>query len=342
MKNAPGDATPLQRAARWLPYRRCCEAPPLRAKVLLLTALAMMSGVLIGTLAASEAHRVWLLGAVLPATLAGVWLLAQAWLLTPIERLVRQLDRTVCRAEVESSRGLSQLPRERTDEVGHIARCVHRLATQNLQYQHETRVLRRDMEHQVQRSTRRATSQLRRMAHHDPLTDLGNRRCLNETLPRLIERAVDARIDVLCIAIDIDNFKQLNDTLGHARGDEALVCLAHILDGCIRPGDLAVRLGGDEFVVFLPGAGIDRARCFVEQVRGMFRQHMQVMLNRECWADLSIGVASLRRDGCADGEALLDKADEHLYKAKHDGKGRHHGVEESGGESTAPLAHQMT
>ncbi|MFW6059377.1 MAG: GGDEF domain-containing protein [Phycisphaeraceae bacterium] len=329
--------TPARRADSWASPSPLRGDVSLRVKIALLTLAALVMGVLIGLVGAQWGQRGW------PVVLAGVvviavvWSVAQAWVLAPLEQLLRQIERTVRRNEIGTARGLRDLPRDREDEIGRIARSVHCLAATSLQYQHEARTLRRNMAHQIAESTQRATSQLRRLAHRDPLTELGNRRCLDDMLPRLIERAHQTRSDVFCIAIDIDNFKQINDTLGHARGDETLVSLGQLLDGYVRPGDLAVRLGGDEFLVFLPGGGLDRAQLFVEQVQRVFRQRMRALLGCECWADLSMGVASLHRDDCANGPALVEKADEYLYQAKHSGKGRCHGLGEPTCDSDAQL-----
>jgi two-component system cell cycle response regulator len=123
--------------------------------------------------------------------------------------------------------------------------------------------------------------------------------------------------------IDIDHFKAVNDTYGHAEGDEVLLLLAIILRNIIRQSDLAIRLGGDEFLVRMPAATIERAMQFGHNLRVMFRRQ----LSTKTCADgpgpnISIGIASLIHDECADGAKLLEKADELLYLAKQQGKGQ--------------------
>ena len=333
-------ATWRSRAARWLTrIRPRTDESSMRVKLGMLTTLALVGGMVVGLFESSMGYRVWPMVLGVVVVMAAVRALAVGWVLQPFERLVGHLDKVL--EDPEASRPLSRLPRDRRDEIGRIARCAHRLGALSHQYRHEARALRRDIECRVARSTQRATTELRRMANRDPLTELGNRRYLQETLPALVQRAQDTRSDVLCIAIDVDNFKQINDTFGHGKGDEALVCLAQLLDGCIRPGDLAARFGGDEFVVFLPGAGIGRAQELTETVRGMFRQRLQSLLGANDWADLSIGVASMRRDGCVDGEALMNKADQHLYHAKHGGKGQSFGLNEVTADPDTPLARRL-
>lgn len=327
---APGKRRPfMQRMRRWLRRSASERAEPaLRVKLALVMMVSMVTGVLVGLMEAAAGHRSWPMTLALGGALLVLWALARGWVLAPVERLVQQAERLAAeKGKAAAARRLRPLPIDRADEVGRLARCLHQLGTAALQSRHEARALRRDMHRQVARSTQRATHELRRMAHRDPLTELGNRRCMDELLPELIERAQAAEKDVLCVAIDLDNFKQINDTLGHARGDEALCCLAQLLKASVRPGDLAVRLGGDEFVLFLPGARFERVRGLTAQVRDLFRQRMRSLLASACWGDLSIGVASMRRDGCADARALLDKADAHLYHAKHEGKGQCYGVE---------------
>ena len=328
---------PGRRFLRWL--RPAAGEASLHAKLTLLISVAMVVGIGIGIVEARLGHQIWPLMLGLTVSLMFLCPLGQRWMISPLHQLLRQLERIA--REGSSPRLLRRLPRKRGDEVGRLAECTHQFATEALQQQQEARALRRDMTYRVANSTQRAASQWRRMAHRDALTELGNRRYLNEMLPDLFKRAEQAQADVLCIQLDLDNFKQINDTLGHAKGDQALQCLAQLIDASVRPGDLAVRLGGDEFALFLPGAGLDRAAQLTDRLRAMFRQQICNVISQDCGADLSIGVASRCREHCADGHALLQKADEHLYKAKHSGKGRTYGVDEPVAHPESPLARRL-
>ncbi|MFA9480135.1 GGDEF domain-containing protein [Phycisphaerales bacterium AB-hyl4] len=297
---------------------------PLRSKGYAIVMIAVVGGLLLGTIEARFGHRIWPMLLGLPLMM---WLgceLTNHWLNQPILRLVGRLERLARSGELTA---LRKLPTNRDDELGRIARAVHQLGENGIRHQNEASSLRRTLETRAAEATRRATHQLERLAMRDPLTDLGNRRCLDESLPALIAHARQSNHDdLLCIMLDIDNFKPLNDTLGHAAGDEVLVFLGSLISGCTRDDDLAVRLGGDEFVILLPVADTGRARQFAENVRCLFRQQTRTMFPDGPETDLSIGVAGLKRDVCPDGETLLARADEYLYKAKGAGKGRMRGL----------------
>lgn len=299
----------------------------LRLKAHALVVTAVMAGVLLGTLEARLGFLVWPLMVGLSVLLLAGCALVNHWIGGPVDRLVSRLERLARTGEPVS---LRRLPVKRDDELGQIARAVHQLGESLVRQQSEASTLRKTLESRAAEATRRATRQLERLAMRDPLTDLGNRRCLDEHLDALVATARDeSRGELLCVLLDIDNFKPLNDTLGHAAGDEVLAFLGSLIRGCARDGDLAIRLGGDEFVVLLPTDDLARATQFINMVRSLFRQQTHTMFPDGPVADLSIGVAGLKRDGCPDGEALLARADGHLYRAKRAGKGQTCGAEES-------------
>jgi diguanylate cyclase (GGDEF)-like protein len=187
--------------------------------------------------------------------------------------------------------------------------------------QQEAKRLRRTLDRRVEEATRQATRQLRHMAMRDPLTDVGNRRFFEENLPLLVDSALASGTDLVCLAIDMDNFKKVNDTLGHAAGDELLIFLASLVDASTRQEDYVARLGGDEFMVLLPGAHIDRAADLAKQIIALFRQHVRTALPDELDASLSVGIASLNSSKAGSGTELVEAADRNLYKAKNQGKG---------------------
>lgn len=151
---------------------------------------------------------------------------------------------------------------------------------------------------------------LKRSSKSDPLTGLANRRALDETFT---SEESDAESSVLCM--DLDGFKQVNDTYGHATGDELLKIVARRIVSAIRDDDLAVRLGGDEFAVLCRGCGPEEARMLSERVLEALRS--PVMINGfKISIRASIGVASART---IDGE-MLQRADNALYRAKREGR----------------------
>jgi len=163
---------------------------------------------------------------------------------------------------------------------------------------------------------------LRNQATRDSLTGLFNRRLLAESLEREILRAERSRSFVGIIMIDIDYFKRLNDTFGHAAGDSVLQQLASLLQEQTRGGDLACRYGGEEFVLVLPEASLEGALQRAEQLRREVR-HLNLYHGQQTLGviTLSLGVAVFPEHG-GTAETLLGAADEALYRAKAAGRDR--------------------
>jgi diguanylate cyclase (GGDEF)-like protein/PAS domain S-box-containing protein len=155
--------------------------------------------------------------------------------------------------------------------------------------------------------------QLRDQAIRDPLTGVFNRRYLDETLRREVIRAARGGMDLSVILMDVDDFKRINDTAGHASGDALLQDLVRVLAASARAGDFVCRLGGDEFVIVMLGAGLAVARQRADDLRKTF-----VESQRDC--SLSLGVTQLE-PGDSVG-TLLQRADKALYRAKNEGRNR--------------------
>ena len=171
-------------------------------------------------------------------------------------------------------------------------------------------------------------------AMRDPLTGLYNRRQLEESLHREILRARRGGASVGIMAIDVDHFKQVNDTLGHEAGDCALQRIAEELAGCVREEDIACRAGGEEFVIILPGAGKTALRSRAETVRRKIEQARIQAGDGTLNLTVSIGLASFPSYGDV-GESVLRAADVALYKAKAAGRNRVAMCTPSGARSTA-------
>jgi diguanylate cyclase (GGDEF)-like protein/PAS domain S-box-containing protein len=154
-------------------------------------------------------------------------------------------------------------------------------------------------------------------AFHDPLTRLANRSLFRER----VEHALDRRSpsDVAVLFIDLDNFKTINDSMGHAAGDHVLVETAHRVRSSLRSEDTASRLGGDEFAVLLEDADVTTAARVAERIRVALGTPFWV-LGQEVYISASIGIA-VRREGDTAGE-LLRNADVAMYTAKSKGKAR--------------------
>jgi diguanylate cyclase (GGDEF)-like protein/PAS domain S-box-containing protein len=161
---------------------------------------------------------------------------------------------------------------------------------------------------------------LRFQAQHDPLTGLANRNLLQDRVRHALQRTERNGEPVAVLFIDLDHFKRLNDAAGHDAGDRALVQVAEVISGSIRPSDTAARLGGDEFAVLLEGSTAEQA---VEVAARLVDALTELPLpgERAMVAGASVGVAATTTAG-SDTEGLLRDADLAMYQAKASGRGR--------------------
>jgi diguanylate cyclase (GGDEF)-like protein len=165
----------------------------------------------------------------------------------------------------------------------------------------------------------RVKEQLRYQAFHDALTGLPNRTLFAERVGDALERHSRATgSSATVLFLDLDDFKTINDSLGHSAGDELLAAVAERVRACVRPGDTAARLGGDEFGILLERASADEAvrmaARVVEALRAPFVLH-----GREMAVHTSIGIAT-GHSGESTADALLANADVAMYSAKASGK----------------------
>lgn len=163
-------------------------------------------------------------------------------------------------------------------------------------------------------------NQLLNMALNDPLTGLLNRRGLSSALPMLLATAERNTSNLSIISIDIDFFKQINDSYGHKVGDGVLVAIAQTLAEESRLTDLVARVGGEEFVIVLPGLSLDATRLVAERIRQKIASKPIELAECAIQVTISLGIAS--SIGRIDIETLLKQADEMLYQAKNDGRNR--------------------
>ena len=167
----------------------------------------------------------------------------------------------------------------------------------------------------------RYEERLRHMADHDQLTGLLNRRRFDEQLKRELARAGRYAAHSAVLSIDIDNFKGINDSAGHAAGDAVLVQVASVLSSRFRSTDVVARLGGDEFAVLLSAVGAEEARAAAEDLLSGIRNSPASYGGRPFRISASIGVTAFESDDATAGEVLVN-ADLAMYAAKTGGRDR--------------------
>ncbi len=170
---------------------------------------------------------------------------------------------------------------------------------------------------------KREAERIRYLAEHDTLTGLANRNKLHERLGESLVEAKTAGHEVALLMLDLDKFKQINDTLGHARGDKVLREVAERLNVIVKGSGLVARLSGDEFAIVISGTdATDTAKVLSEQTSRAFSQALSCIGSRQLCVNVSIGVAVYPKD-CRTAEELLGNADLALYEAKAECRGRY-------------------
>ncbi len=169
-------------------------------------------------------------------------------------------------------------------------------------------------------------ARLLRSGFTDVLTGWHNRRYLSVRLAEELARAKRDSYGIACLMLDVDHFKRVNDTWGHAAGDAVLRELAARIESQVRASDVAARYGGEEFVVLLPNTDVDAARLLAERIRGAISvAPIDLPCGEEVSMTLSIGIAEVHpapdeEDLKTVGDALVARADVALYAAKSAGR----------------------
>lgn len=215
----------------------------------------------------------------------------------------------------DSLESLAGVVREMVEE----GRAVHGLVSSARARLHDEHGRAEQLEGRV----RELETELRRLsdeASTDALTQIANRRGLMQAFELEQARALREAVPLAVGLLDIDNFKRLNDSLGHAAGDQALVALAEHVRRSLRPVDVVARYGGEEFVVLLPATPVAEAQVVLTRLQRLLSASLFMHDGQEVFVTFSAGVTAYR-----DGEAVeeaLERADEALYEAKRTGKNR--------------------
>ncbi len=189
---------------------------------------------------------------------------------------------------------------------GPLGKVVHASISRIIETIHEREALQSELAHQ---------------AAHDPLTNLPNRAAALRQIEGALARAARSGHMVGLLFVDLDGFKTVNDTFGHAAGDEALRTVADRMRGAVRAGDVVCRLGGDEFVVVVEDAGSELSILTTAQHVLTALSHPVPFGDVEVPVGASIGVG-ISADGTSDADTLLGEADAAVYRAKSAGRGQ--------------------
>src|SRR3989344_5384835 len=180
------------------------------------------------------------------------------------------------------------------------------------------------------------TSELRHLAEMDPLTNVFNRRAFLTLLDKAISAAQRTGTAVPVLVMDLDHFKNINDTWGHRAGDDVLRHFVMLAHRCLRKEDVMGRLGGEEFAIFLPNASAAGALAVAERLRALVEAQPVATGPQSIPLTVSVGVTL-----CAHGDAAgaaLQRADEAMYLAKERGRNRVEVSEKIVGTPVAPAA----
>ena len=161
------------------------------------------------------------------------------------------------------------------------------------------------------------------LSSRDPLTGLANRRQFELALAREVDRVARTGEPAVLLMIDIDHFKKVNDTHGHAAGDQVIRAVARVLQDCIRPMDTVARVGGEEFAMVLPNCAPGFGEAVAERIRlTVQRRSVPVAPGREVAVTVSIGGAFAPQWVRSSAPLWLERADRQLYNAKTGGRNR--------------------
>jgi diguanylate cyclase (GGDEF)-like protein len=248
-------------------------------------------------------------------TVLGLLLLVSVLLTISISLPVRRL--TAATRRLAGGDRSARAPRGGSREIAELADSFNTMADRIEHAESELRAHQAELERHVAERTR----QLHHLAHHDPLTQLANRRTLTARLNTSLTRAGGGQRRLAVLFVDLDNFKSINDTLGHSFGDRVLQHIAGRLRAATRGAALLARLGGDEFTVLLENI---ESTAQIEEQAARIVAALQQPLNidgRVLTSGASVG-ASLYPDHAADAEGLLRAADVALFRAKELGRNR--------------------
>jgi diguanylate cyclase (GGDEF)-like protein len=165
-------------------------------------------------------------------------------------------------------------------------------------------------------------STIKDMAIYDTLTNLHNRRYFDERLGAETQKSFTSSTPLSLVLVDIDHFKKVNDTFGHAAGDKVLSKIASLLKNSVRREDTVARYGGEEFIMILPGAKLEVTSIIAERIRQLIETTPFEIEGGQIHITISIGISNLPTHQATSKEELVKMADLALYRAKREGRNR--------------------
>jgi len=211
-------------------------------------------------------------------------------------------------------------------DLGHILEDIMhdtRIIQDSALRSHEELLFTRKQADEAEARIRQLESELAQVSdqiHTDQLTGILNRRGMDDIFARELQRADSNKVPLCVALLDIDNFKKLNDTLGHQAGDQALIHLAQVIKESLRPSDNVARYGGEEFVIVLPDTPLKEGVEAVERLQREMTKKFFLNNNERILVTFSAGVALLGNE--EDQEDVIGRADKAMYIAKTTGKNR--------------------
>jgi diguanylate cyclase (GGDEF)-like protein len=228
--------------------------------------------------------------------------------------LVRPLDRLTGGASKVAAGDLEvDLPVLSGSEVGYLTEVFNDMVARLRQGREQLAV--------INETLRKKNKELHELSITDSLTGLYNRKHLMETLENEVARSKRHKHDFSVLVIDIDHFKEYNDTYGHLAGDEVLSRLATVFKESVRSCDYVARYGGEEFILVLPEIGPEDGVKAAERIRKKVAKESFAGDGKPIQVTVSVGVASYPKDG-DDSQSIIRHADTALYKSKESGRNR--------------------
>ncbi|VXC17088.1 putative Diguanylate cyclase [Pseudomonas sp. 8BK] len=231
-----------------------------------------------------------------------ITLLLSLWLARKMIRPLNQIGLAI--AHFSKNLSLQPLPIERGDELGKLARDIRAMQEKILAQIIELNTNQQELQH---------------MAHNDPLTGLPNRRLFFDRLQHAISNAKRNGKLLGLLYIDLDHFKEINDSHGHAAGDKVLGNVAHLLGSVTRSGDTVARLGGDEFVILFDEVENRATLLGIAQKLLALLQNRLLIDGKDLQVRASLGISLYPQDG-SDAQTLLQNADRAMYSSKCSGR----------------------